>query len=143
MNYFTVILEGNDMEYIIENGEVIITNIGDDNSVLIDIPEFIEGYPVTTIKRELRSSFDRLRYINIPMSVNKIDTPVFIYASKLTHINDTINDGFIIINNKFIYCYLLVYVIKYQIGDDYVSEDSYGDVRYFIDEYRYIENFIG
>lgn len=37
MNYFTVILEGNDMEYIIENGEVIITNIGDDNSVLIDI----------------------------------------------------------------------------------------------------------
>ena len=129
-----------DFEYTIENNEVTITNICDDNSsILIDIPEFIEGYPVTTIKQHLKYTHDKTKYINIPRSVNKIRPSMFF--DRLTHINNIKLGDFTIIDDNFIYCESLIYVIKYQIGVDYVSENYYGNIRYFLEKYRYIENF--
>lgn len=129
------------MEYIIENGEVIITNIGDDNSVLIDIPEFIEGYPVTKIVQDTRCGFFSLRYLNIPKSINNVDPYVFTYTPNLTYINNVKLEDMVIINNNFIYSHQLLYKIKYEICGEYTSYNYYGDIRYFLEKYRYIENF--
>ena len=109
-------------KYEINNGEVLITGSDDESVTYIDIPEFIDGYPVTGIQLIV---FPGTTSINIPKSVKYIYESCFIYASNLTYINNIkLNDGFNFINDSFIYLghksFGVVYKIKFKICDDYV-----------------------
>lgn len=86
-----------------------------------EIPEFIDGYPVTDIKMDC------------------------FWCTKIREINGkTIKDGVNIINNKFIYfrnngkvADNLILKIKYEIGNDYsiIYDDGY--YEYFIENMFY------
>lgn len=107
--------------YEINNGEVLIIDLDRSDHTHIDIPEFINSYPVTGVQFILLN----LVSINIPKSVKYIYESCFIYASNLTYINNIkLNDGFNLINDSFIYLspktFGIVYKIKFKIYDDYV-----------------------
>ena len=105
----------------IENNEVTITGVKYNSIKYIEIPKFIDGYPVT-----------------------EIDPDCF-YRVKIMNINGKyIIDGVNLINDNFIYynkggCdgYKLIFKIKYQISDDYTT--MYGDdyCCYFIENNFY------
>lgn len=87
----------------------------------------------------------QLKEITIPNSVNNIGSNIFRGCTKLSNINGiNIKEGINVINNKFIY-YInpisissnMVFKIKYQILDDYVTESPIDHVRYIIDSYIY------
>jgi hypothetical protein len=74
-------------EYKIENGEVTITGIKDETVESIEIPEFIEGYPVTNINNRCLRFCNSLTKININSSVNSIHYYAFGSCGSLTYIN--------------------------------------------------------
>ena len=78
-----------DLTYTVSNGEVTIT--GCNTSVTeIEIPEEIDGYPVTAIGNKAfssRGSISSLISINIPDSVTSIGASAFYNCSGLTSIN--------------------------------------------------------
>lgn len=103
--------------YFIRNGEVTITGFRDDGCESLNVPEFIEGYPVTDIKHLSLGISSRLKYIN----------------------GVRIEPGVNIINNKFILFYKpkcvydkFIYKIKYKIGDDYVGSRGNDKIVRFI-----------
>lgn len=108
--------------YEINDGEALIIALDRSDCTHIDIPEFINGYPVTGTQLII---FPGTTSINIPKSVSYIYECCFIYASNLTHINNNkLNDGFNFINDSFIYLapksFGAIYKIKFKICDDYV-----------------------
>lgn len=128
--------------YEINDGEALITGSDDESVTYIDIPEFINGYPVTDIQLIV---FPGTTSINIPKSVSYIYECCFIYASNLTHINNNkLNDGFNFINDSFIYLapktIRLVYKIRFKICDDYVCM-SYNTFNHLINGCMYSSNF--
>lgn len=104
------------MKYVISNGEATITALCDSGDYSIDVPEFIEGYPVTDIKHLSLGLSYRLKYVN----------------------GIRIEPGVNIINNKFILLYMPRYMfdkfmfkIKYKICDDYIGcYDDYKTSRF-------------
>ena len=105
------------MKYVITNNEVTITALCDTEDYSIDVPEFIEDYPVTDIKHLSVGLSSRLKYVN----------------------GIRIEPGVNIINNKFILFYRpeyefdkLIYKIKYKIGDDYVGSRGNDKIVRFI-----------
>lgn len=104
------------------NGYIGITiiGIGDYNVESIIIPETINGYPVTEIG-DLNLWASKLKSIIIPKSVIEIKSNAFYGSPNINIINgEFIENDFIIINNRFIFDGNYVFLIKYQISDDYV-----------------------
>ena len=96
--------------YEIDDGEAYIFAINDNSVTSVEIPEFIDDYPVT-----------------------KISQFTFEYCFNLEYINGIkLKEGVNIINNKFIYHERRIYTIKYQICDDYCDDDElFIDNNYF------------
>lgn len=127
--------------YEINDGEALINDFTDKLVTHIDVPEFIDGYPVTGVQFILFN----LVSINIPKSVKYIYGSCFIYASNLTHINNNkLNDGFNLINDSFIFLghknFKIVYKIKFKICDDYVCM-SYNTFNHLINGCIYSGKF--
>lgn len=128
-----------EFEYVIENGEVIITGVEDKFIKSIEIPEFIDGLPVTTIGHKAFYDCSSLSMIIIPTTINKIFYTSFdnLYGVIVNNIKIS---SYHIINNKFIvgaYNFLTIYN---QINHDYIvktDEDSF----YLIGEQLYQNNF--
>lgn len=107
-------------EYEINDGEITIRWLKDNRSVTsIDIPEFIDGYPVTNISHYALDS------------------------KSLSEVNGlNINDDLCVINNKFILHMRFTYKISYQIGKEYCSYFTvHWNYRYFMDGILYDINF--
>ena len=106
-------------EYEVIDGEVTIKWLMDRSVTSINIPEFIDGYPVTKILS------------------NALGT------TSLSEVNGSdICGNPLIINNKFILYSCFTYKISYNIGYDYIS--SFGvnwNYRYFIGDVLYDINF--
>lgn len=132
----------NGFEYKIIENKVIITGFNDSSITHIEIPNVIDGYPVTMI-----GSLETLytEELIIPNSVNDISCIGLRNHGMLKYINaQPIIDGFCVINNRFIYYHGMVYRIVYNIGGDYFvgySMLSYSYNCYFIDGFLYYENF--
>lgn len=127
-------------EYKIENNEVTIIEVKDKSLTVIDIPEFIDGYPVTKLSHYFVRFCDLLTNINIPNSVNKIPFFTLSNCNSLIYINSIkLKEGVNIVNNKFIVRGKHSYKIIYQIGDDYHCDGSCD--YYIINESRYYINF--
>lgn len=92
--------------YIVENGEVTITDFDDTASGNIAIPSIIRGYPVTAIGESAFYSCKRLTGITIPVGVTSIGYSAFSYCTSLENI--TIPVGVTSIGEAaFYYCYSL------------------------------------
>ena len=137
----------NNFEYEIDDGQVIIIGYTNNSVESIVIPEFIEGYPVTSLWEHSFSMCEFLLSITIPISVDTIERSILFNCESIYRINgvEVIND-FCIINNKFIYDNEIISKIIYQIGNDYYIEcyvsyvfpDTY---YYYIDDYMYDDEF--
>lgn len=106
-------------EYEVIDDEVTIKYLKDRSVTSIDIPEFIDGYPVTNINHYALDG----QFLS---NVNGYD----------------ICDNPLIINNKFILECKVVYKITYNIGNEFTS--SYVDrwnYRYFMDNILYHTHF--
>ncbi len=82
------------LTYIIEDGEVTITDCDEDASGKIVIPDTIEGYPVTAIMGYAFSPCDSITSITIPAGVTKIGTlqcvaPVWVDENNLYLTSDS------------------------------------------------------
>ena len=97
-------------EYEVIDGEVTIKWLMDRSVTSINIPEFIDGYPVTKISHYALDC----RFL---LKVNGSD----------------ICGNPLIINNKFILYRCFTYKISYNIGNDYISSFCVNwNYRYFI-----------
>lgn len=128
--------------YEIIDGEALIIDFTGKSGTHIDIPEFIEGYPVTGIQVIL---FSNIHSINIPISVKYIYESCFIYANNLTYINNIkLNDGFNLINDNTILLspksYGVCYKIKFKICDDYVCI-YYNTILNYVHDCMYSDKF--
>ena len=106
-------------EYEIIDDEVTITHLKDGSVTSINIPEFIDGYPVTNITLYALDG----QFLS---NVNGYDIP----------------NNPLIINNKFILECKVVYKITYNIGNEFTS--SYVNRcnrRYLMDNILYDINF--
>lgn len=135
----------NNFVYEIENGEVIILDYKDKTVESIDIPEFIEGLPVTKISDWVFFDCDQLLYITIPKSVINISYSILFACESLNRINNVeiIND-YCIINNKFIYDCESISMIIHQISDDYYvsfSDSVDSTENYYIEHLLYDKEF--
>lgn len=129
-------------EYKIENNEVTIIETMDKSLTVIDIPEFIEGYPVTNIGEFAFCRCFSLYDIKIPKSVNNIDFHALYYFNSQYINGEKIVGSVNIINNKFIYRNRLVRKIIYQIGADHCcSNNNSSYILYLINCDLYTKNF--
>lgn len=128
-----------EFEYVIENGEVTITGIKDKFIKSIEIPEFIDGLPVTTIGHKAFYDCSSLSMIIIPTTINKIFYTSFDNLYGVT-INSTKITGYHIINNKFIASAYNFLTILNQIGDDYVIKTDL-NWFYLMGTQLYMDNF--
>lgn len=128
-------------DYKIENNEVTIIEVKDKSLTVIDIPEFIDGLPVTSLSDTTFCRCFSLYDIKIPKSINNIDFHA-LYYFKSQYINgEKIIDSLNIINDKFIYRNRLVRKIIYQIGVDYCSINNSSYILYLINCDLYTKNF--
>lgn len=120
-------------KYRIVNNEVIITGLIDDFVKEINIPELIDGLPVTGIGEQ---SFYCVLYVEslmIPNSVVDIHWNIFSFNHEIKYINNNkVTGESHVINNRHIYCGGDIYDIIYQIGSDYYCGAGINK-RYFID----------
>ena len=120
-------------KYRIVNNEIIITGYSDSSSTEINIPEFIDGLPVTGIGEQ---SFYCVLYVEslmIPNSVVDIHWNIFSFNHEIKYINNNkVTGESHVINNRYIYCGGDIYDIIYQIGGDYYCSAGINK-RYFID----------
>lgn len=122
--------------------EIVISGVNNRNVVSVEIPEFINGYLVTSIESHSFCWCDYLTDIIIPNSVVNIDEDIFAYDSKLKFINNIeIKGGFCVINNRHIWFRTNIFKINYQIGGDYCTDTDYLDLKYFINGLRYWTDF--
>lgn len=130
-----------DFKYRIVNNEVIITGYSDLSSTEINIPEFIDGLPVTCIDEHAFHGVLHVEYLILPNSIVDIHWNIFSYDHKISYINDNKVSGYIhVINNRYIYYRGGINYIIYQIGGEYYC--SVGDnKRYFINGLRYWVDF--
>lgn len=125
------------------NGYIGITVIGikDKTVESITIPERINGYPVTEIGNGELWWLPQLESITIPKSVIEIKSNVFYGSPNINMVNgELIENDFIVVNNRFIFDCNYVFLIKYQISEDYVIYRHEYD-EYFIDKVWYNEIF--
>ena len=128
-------------DYKIENNEVTIIEVKDKSLTVIDIPEFIDGYPVTNIGEYAFCRCFYLYDIKIPKSVNNIDFSALYYFNSQYINGEKIIDSLNIINDKFIYRNGFVRKIKYQISNDYCSRNNLSYILYLINCDLYTKNF--
>ena len=122
--------------------EIVISGVNNRNVVSVEIPEFINDYPVTRIESYSFCWCDNLTNIVIPNSVVNIDEDTFAYDSKLKFINNIeIKNRFCVINNRHIWYNTDIFKIKHQIGGDYCAYNDYIGLRYFIGNKKYNEYF--
>lgn len=136
-------------KYKITDSEVTITGLDSSDYTHIDIPEFIDGYPVKRIDiKPYRSLFiytlSELISFNFHQSVDYINPELFVRSNKLRLINNDVVKYGLIMNNKFILTastigFIVIKRIIYSICDDYYY--FYGDNEYFIDGLGCNENF--
>ena len=94
-----------DLTYWIDGNEVVITGIAYDATGTLEIPDTIEGYPVTRIDSYAFNSC-QLTHITVPDSVTSIGSTAFAYSSHLTGI--TLGNGVTSIeSNAFYNCFSL------------------------------------
>ena len=106
------------LKYHIENGVVTIISHTDRSAKSITIPEFIDGLPVTHIR--YFGYLNSVEKLVIPISVTHIDSTAFEYCLFLKSINNNeIQNGFCLINNRFVMFNRFIYSIKHQISEDY------------------------
>lgn len=130
-------------EYNIVDNEVIITGLIDDFVKEINIPEFIDGYPVTSIGDGAFLTNFHLKRITIPNSVNNVGYAVFGIYQELEYINNIITSNYhnnVIVNNKLIFWENNLFVILFEISGDYCCKIGEG-LRYFIYDNVYLINF--
>ena len=130
-------------KYKITDSEVTITGLDSSDYTHIDIPEFIDGYPVKRIDiKPYRSLFiytlSELISFNFHQSVDYINPVMFTKSFKLRLINNCEIKYGLVANNKFIITgstinNIFINKITYSICDDYVCGYSAGEIRYFID----------
>ena len=130
-------------KYEINDGEVTITGLDSSDYTHIDIPEFIDGYPVKRINIRSYSSLSKptlseLISFNFHQSVDYINPVIFIKSPKLRLINNSEIKYGLTMNNKFIITgstinTIFINAITYSISDNYVCGYSAGEIRYFID----------
>lgn len=128
-----------DFEYEIKNGEVTIIGYKDVSVTSLIIPEFIEGLPVTKIGDDCFYYHELLEKIKIPNSVNFISGRALPSNIKLIN-NIQVNSGVNIINNRFIYFNEFIYIIYYQISDDYFCDLDINWVngKLYFKDFRYL-----
>lgn len=124
-------------EYIIENNEVTITGIIDKSVDSIIIPEFINGYKVVNINFYYKPL--NLNHIIIPKSIDFIHINTFPYGLKSINGAST-NNGIYVINDKFIYDGMFIYIITSIIDETY-SVTANDCQLYFINNERYYVHF--
>lgn len=130
------------LTYQIFNDEIIIRGVIDKSATQINIPEYIEGYPVTEICTYAFRLCRNLEDINIPDSIVNISHNILYEHFYLKYINGhRIKNGFCLINNRFMYWKSYIYMIRYQICGDYICDFTEGEYRYFIDKKRYYRDF--
>ena len=131
-----------EFKYKIDNGEVTITGIKNWYAypTIIDIPELIDGYPVTTLgNNAFISAF--VTHLNLPKSINGIGYFTFSDCEKLTYINNIrVKYGVNVINDRFIYYDKGVSKIYYQISDDYCCNPPSGDKLYYFINNKFYYN---
>lgn len=112
-------------KYEIIDGEVAITGYKDKTVTHIDIPEFIDGYPVISITNGGFYNCGELVSVNIPNSVVRIGSESFFTCLSLKSINNIdLVFGINFIGDKFIYqntfLFSIIYGVSSQICSDYV-----------------------
>lgn len=155
----------NGFEYKIIENKVIITGFNDSSITHIEIPNEIDGYPVSMIWRDAFNGYRYLKSVTIPDSVISMNVCTFygclslkmiIIPNSVEYIGSNsfrgckslkkINDNkFInvltVINNKLISSDDQFYTVKYQIGDDYCGNQYGNKLFYFINRKKYETKF--
>lgn len=112
--------------YVIDNGEVTITDCVETSQGNIVIPDTIEGYPVTAIGHYAFEGCGNITKITIPECVKTIDSCAFYNAKKLKSIN--IPSGVTsIANDAFLKCTALE-TVKVDANNQYYSNGEGGIV---------------
>jgi hypothetical protein len=70
-------------KYHVIDDEIVISGVNNQNVVSLEIPEFIDGLPVTGIGEQAFYSVLCVESLIIPKSVVNIDMDVFAYDSRL------------------------------------------------------------
>lgn len=128
-----------EFEYVIENGEVTITGVKDKFIRSVEIPEFIEGYPVTGIAPYSFESCIYLTNIIIHSGVTRISYYAFQSSYGRIYNNVKIIKNHII-NNKFIVGGCNFLTIVNQINNDYIVKSD-NDHYYLIGKQLYTIRF--
>lgn len=138
-------------KYKITDSEVTITGLDSSDYTHIDIPEFIDGYPVKRIDiKPYRSLFiytlSELISFNFHQSVDYINPVMFTKSFKLRLINNCEIKYGLVANNKFIISgttinNIFINKITYSICDDYISGNRVGMERYFMGNLLFTEKF--
>ena len=132
-----------EFKYKIDNGEATITGIKNwfRLPTIIDIPESIDGYPVTEINYSAFWGHDRAISIIIPITIINIEHECFWGCNSINEINGVkLENGLCLINNRHVWYDRDIFKINHQIGGDYHC--SAGDFKgYIIDSIVYRKHF--
>ena len=77
------------LSYVIENGEVTITDCDTSATGTVEIPQEIEGLPVTVIGKSAFYNCSNIESILLPSSITSLDEKAFYSCRKLKNINIT------------------------------------------------------
>lgn len=116
--------------YTVKDGSVTITAIADNSEGYIDIPDTIEGYPVTTIAEKAFCAHYGITGITIPAGVTTIGDDAFCGCRSLKKINVDANnacyasdeEGVLFNKNKTV---LIQYPVGKNISSDLIPSGAY------------------
>lgn len=112
-------------EYIVENGEVTITDCSETASGDIEIPLTIDGYPVTVIASGAFENCSEITGITILENITSIGENAFLNCSKLSKVNITNMAAWFNINFGNLYANPLYYAKKIRLnGLDFIGDFS-------------------
>lgn len=121
-----------DFKYRIIDGEATIYHYIGASHPFIIIPEFIDGYRVTSISGALFAYERSLIGVTIPNSIKFIALNCFHCCDNLAVINGVeLKEGLNIINDRFILSNHIICTISYEICGDCYCKYNYNDL-YFI-----------
>lgn len=113
--------------YTVNNNEAVLVSCKTPALDVIDVPEFIDGYPVTTIAEDVFSQCYNAVEINIPYSVKTISEGAFRMCTNLEHIGVATENTHYKSSDGVLYSFDGVSIIAYpsnKSGDTYTIAES-------------------
>lgn len=113
--------------YTVNNNEAVLVSCKTPALDVIDVPEFIDGYPVTTISEDVFSQCYNAVEINIPYSVKTISEGAFKMCTNLEHIGVATENTHYKSSDGVLYSFDGVSIVAYpsnKSGDTYTIAES-------------------